>query len=191
MTKKNSNHKGDEIVRVSSSKTREYISSKGAKATLHGVPPLEIPAIYDMVEYPEIPTYSVETASGEIQKFPHDETTLVTEEDKTAWEFYKTQMDLADNTLTDMMLNEILIEGVEIDLSDPMIEVWKRKQHLKKLPVPEDPDELALSYKKGMIACSGDDITALMDSVMELTGVDRSRLDAAKASFQSSMESQS
>jgi hypothetical protein len=158
---------------------------------LQGLPPLELPDIYNSVVFPTRPSYKVTTADGGEQEFPHDETTLTTDEDRAAWEEYKSGLEKAEAELTEKILNEILIEGIDMSSDHPDVERWRNKQILKGMEIPENEDAMLLLFKRSLVACSTEDINEITGIVMELTGVDKERLDAAKRSFQDSMESES
>lgn len=169
--------------------TEDRISSKGVPYILHGLPPLEVPDIYESVNMPTKPTYTVELAGGGTQTFDHDETTLVSDEDKATWQEYLDQVEIADSLLTERMLNAILIEGIEVEPQN--IERWKKRRKMIGLPIPEDEDELLLAYKKSEVACSKEDITDIMTSVMRLTGVSEEAMNKALRSFPDTMEPES
>lgn len=165
-----------------------FVNSAGFSFKVRSLPPLVLPQLSEGIKYPEKPTYSVTTASGDLEIHEHDETTLQTPEDFAAWEKYKEEMQKADEELSNRMLNCILIEGIDID-DDIDLARWEKRQTLMGLPVPDDLEEKLLQYKRTQVIRSGKDIQDLMQLVMMLTGVSEEVIDMTKNSFPDNMES--
>ena len=182
MAKRSNNRSKNEDV-----KEFMFTNSKGITVKLTGVPPLVIPMIADSIDYPEKPTYSIETVTGDVEIHEHDETTLATDEDKEVWAKYQLAYENAEEELTAKMLNAILIEGVFVE-EITSAERWIKRQQLMGIPVSDDEEERLLHYKQSEIARSSSDIEFIMDKVMELTGVNPEDLALARSSFQDPVE---
>jgi hypothetical protein len=168
-------------------RSAEYITTGGMHVILHGIPPLLIPDIVSSVVFPTVPTYTVVTASGDTQTFPHDETTITTDEDKVAWSKYKEQLDVANSEMSTKMIMAILEDGVEID--DDILIKWKKRQKRMGLLIPEDEDDCIIACKRNLIVSSADDIKHIMDIVMNLTGVSEEVVESTKKAFPDSLQS--
>lgn len=166
----------------------EFVNSAGFVFKVRGLPPLVLPRLSEGIEYPKKPTYSITTASGDIETHEHDETTLVSPEDFDAWDQYKSGMQKAEEELSNRMLTCILIEGIDID-DDIDLTRWEKRQKLMGLPVPEDFEEKLLQYKRAQVIRSAWDIQQLMQIVMRLTGVSEEVVELTKNSFPDQMES--
>lgn len=184
-------------------RSRPYTASSGLKVILTGLPPLVPQRIDASVEYPDKPSYSVETASGDIETYEHDETSLETPEDKEAWAAYVEGMNAAETDLTERLLYAVLLECVELEDYEDLFYEWKTKQELIPLPLAEakDPeDERAVKkaeqenkfhFMQIEVFRDADDIGEILTIVMGLTGVSVEDLASARDSFPSEMESES
>lgn len=188
---KRSSRNGSKPVQVSEDdlglQTDTYVTDKGIHVTLSGLPPLLIPMIANSVVFPKKPTYTFQDVSGEDVVVEHDEKTLKTDEDKKAWADYEEAKAAADNQVVEKLLNLCLLEGVQVDLSP--IDKWKKRQALIGIPIPEDPDELEMMYKRSVVISSSKDITHVMKRCMELTGVSPEEVNAIQKSFPDKVES--
>jgi hypothetical protein len=174
-------------VKKTSDREREFTNSAGLVIKIHGLPPLEIPRLAADIEYPSVPTYTVTTATGDTETHQHDETSLTSPEDKIAWQDYKDKFKAAEAELTTRILKCVLIEAVEVEITD--LEGWSKRQKLMGMPVSEDPEERMLHYKETQVIRSPEDISEVMRIAMELTGVSEEAIKAAKTSFQGGVES--
>lgn len=162
--------------------SKEFTNSIGNKFILQGLPPLTMPSLMESISFPNKPTYSITTATGEIETHEHDETTLQTPEDYDAWSKYEEDKQKAEQELSNRMLNCILIEGVTLPEGIDFTR-WEKRQKLMGLSIPEDEEEKLLQYKKNEVIRSADDIRELMRLVMELTGVTQEVVELTKKSF--------
>lgn len=163
--------------------TFQYTTSKGIKVTLYGMPPLLPNQIQNSVKRPEIPTYTVQTAGGGVEVWEHSKDTISTDEERAEWEAYETGIEKADNLVTERLLRAILLECVEVDEFAERFDVWKAKQKMIGIDLPEDEEEQILLFKEVEIFRSADAITYVMEKVMQLTGVSREEIDDVKSSF--------
>jgi hypothetical protein len=164
----------------------EFVNSAGVTFKIIGLPPLAIPNLQQGVIMPKKPQYSTTTVAGDVEYYDHDESTLVTNEDKVAWAKYLEDSKTAQDELTNRMINCILIEGVLID-DNIDLSRWESKQRLMGMKIPEDIEEKLLQYKKTAVIRSSEDIKVLMNEVMALTGVSAEAIEEAKKSFPDSV----
>jgi len=162
-------------------KSEKYITTGGIEITLSGLPPLMVPMIAGLVDYPDKPTYTFKDGAGVEVTAEHDEKSLITDEDKLAWAKYEEEYDKADNLMTQKLLDLVLMEGVAVSIEN--FERWKHQQEIIGIPVPEDVDEMMMMYKRGKVIRSGKDIAHVMRRCMELTGVNPEEVTAIKKSF--------
>lgn len=191
------NKKSVDISTDDGSTSKVFVNSKGFKVVLHGIPPLEVPLLYNSVRQPDIPTYTIETAGGGSETHKHEVdpskgiNTLVTDEDKENWARYLDEKQQVDNELADRIATAALIDGIDIDQDALKAEYprWEKRMLMKGLKVPEDAEEKELLFKRTFVIASTTDLKNLVSDVMELTGVSQELIDSTKASFPDSVES--
>lgn len=179
--------KKKDLSKEKNKREREFVTSGGVTFMLHGLPPLLIPELTGSIKYPVKPTYTVTTASGDVETYEHDEKSLDTDEDRAAWDKYTKDLAKADAELTQMILKTTLIYGIEIMDREPMKQWEERRSLIGMAPVNSD-EERDLAYKQTCIGCQ-DDIAQILEIAMELTGVTAEAIEASKSTFQGSMES--
>jgi hypothetical protein len=169
----------------------EFINSTGRKITLHPIPPMMVNMATASIKSPEIPTYVVDTANGGKETHFHDEKSIEQSppEEKIKWEVYLKEVREAREQSTEILLNVILLEGVEIDIGNE--DELTSKMRILHILIPEDPIERKLSFKKMLAFANTDDMEAITKKVMELTGVSREEIDSVKESFPDTVESKS
>lgn len=182
--------KGSQFQTVHIPENMVFVNSAGQPFVIQGLPPLLMADISANVALPKVPTYTVTTASGDVEVHNHDETTLVTQEDKDAWSKYLLELARVNAKVSDQMLTCILLEGVVVT-DDTDISRWEKRRRMVGLPVPEDIEERMLAYKRTMVIRCTEDIARLMDSVMALTGISEEELEKTKATFQDKVEPES
>jgi hypothetical protein len=165
-----------------------FTNSVGETFVLHGLPPLAIPKLAEGIKFPTKPTYTITTATGDIETHEHDATSLSSDEDKKAWAEYISKDAMADAELSSKMLTYVLVEGIVID-EIPNLDRWLKRQKLVGIEVPEDTEERILLYKQTAVIRSTDDIQNIMQTVMNLTGVSEEAIAMARSSFPDIMES--
>lgn len=187
MAKRSKRQKG--IVQVTKGETRPYTTTTGRTIMLSGMPPLAVQRIANSVDFPSVPTYTVELASGDTETHDHDETTLDTPEDHAAWEKYIEEQDAADDKQTEMLLKAILVKGVEVKISDEELEEWLEELEVIGLELPKNKKDQQLAYLETEIIATTYDAQQIMEIVMELTGVSEEDIEDARDSFRDTMES--
>jgi hypothetical protein len=174
-------------------RSRPYTASSGLEVILTGLPPLVPQRIDASIEYPNKPTYEVETASGDIEVFEHDETSLESDEDKQEWADYEDAQNEAETELTEKLLYAVLLECVEPKNAETYEELlldWKRKQRLMGIDISEDEEENKFYFMQTEVFHDADDIGEVLTIVMSLTGVSVEDLASARDSFPGEVESE-
>lgn len=169
----------------------EFTNSNGIVMTLKALPPMDITRIRSSVKYPDPPTYETTTVSGDVEVFPHDATTVVTEEEKKALADYLQETGRCDDEVTLRLLNYVIMEAVTIKMVGKDIEHWKKRQKLIGMDVSDDPDELELQYKQSKVIGCKEDVQNILRIVMALTGVPEEDIALAEESFPDNVESSS
>lgn len=183
-------------------RTRKYVTSSGLEVVLSGLPPLVPQRVDASVEYPDKPTYEVETASGDIEVYEHDEESLDTDESRAEWKAYEEALQEAETQLTEKLLYAVLVNSVELEDYEDKFATWKHQQKLQQLPLaePEDPEnetsvrlaeeENKFYFMQSEVFHDADDIGEILTVVMGLTGVSVEDLASARDSFPGEMESE-
>jgi hypothetical protein len=169
----------------------EFVNSRGLKLKLHALSPYLVQMATESVEKPSVPTYTITTADGSEETHFHDEESIAqsSDEEKKKWETYKKGIQEAEAKASEILLNIILIEGVELPIQDE--DKWVKRQKLMGITVPDDEEERSLMYKKQNVIGNTQDIELVTRKVMELTGVSREEVDLVKKSFQNPVEPES
>lgn len=171
-------------------RSRPYTASSGLEVILTGLPPLVPQRIDSSIEYPDKPTYEVTTASGDVETFEHDETSLESDEDKQAWTDYLEATNEAETELTEKLLYAVLLECVELESYEEEFSHWKTKQRLMGIELTEDDDENKFYFMQTEVFHDQDDIGEILTIVMSLTGVSMEDLAEARDSFPGEVESE-
>ena len=171
-------------------RSRPYTTSSGLQVILTGLPPLTPQQVNRAIDYPTKPTYEVNTATGDVEIYEHDETTLTTEEDKKVWADYLEAQEDAETELTEKLLYAVLLECVELrDFEDSFV-AWKKRQKLIGIDLSEDEDENKFYFMQTEVFHDSDDIGEILTVVMGLTGVSVEDLTSVRDSFPSEVESE-
>jgi hypothetical protein len=130
------------------------------------------------------PTYRVDLAGGGYQEFPHDETTLRTDEEKAAWE--KHQEALARYTAeTNRLRGEIMLEdGIAFEL--PKDTRWIEKQKRRHIQIPDEPDKLRQHYLETELLKTPEDAQNIVIAILKLSArgaADPAAVEAAMDGF--------
>jgi hypothetical protein len=175
---------------VSRERSRPYTASSGLQVILTGLPPLTPQQVNRAIEYPKKPTYEIPTASGDVETYEHDETTLQSDEDRKAWADYLEAQEEAETELTEKLLYAVLLECVELKDFEDRFTSWKRKQGLLKIPLAEDEEENKFYFMQTEVFHDSDDIGEILTIVMGLTGVSVEDLTSVRDSFPGEVESE-
>jgi len=173
---------------TSREKSRVFEASSGLKVILTGLPPLTPNRLNSAIEYPQKPTYQIETATGDVETYEHDLTTLQNDEDKKAWADYLEAQDAAETLLTEKLLYAVLLECVTLQDYDDRFARWKKNQKFMGIDLSEDEDENKFYFMQTEVFHDADDIGEILTIVMSLTGVSVEDLAEARNSFPSEVE---
>jgi len=141
--------------------------------------------------FPIIPTYTVETATGETEVHPHDETTLVVEGDEVAtkenqqvWAEYK-----AKNSAMEAEYNARLMKAVFLSVQVEPSQDWVEEMAALEIPIPEDKVQRRYKFVELRVIQSPKDLADLMVAVFRLSGmVKEEQVKQVEATFQRAME---
>lgn len=130
---------------------------------------------------PPPPTYEVELAGGAVQRFPHDETTLKTDEDRAAFAAWKAAKEANDRLLNDLIQRAVFEKAIHFIM--PEDDAWVRDQESYGIVVPTDAVQRRIHYLETEVIGGPLDIvklTALANGVE----LGEEALRAAEDSFQ-------
>lgn len=134
------------------------------------------------------PTYTTQLAGGGEQTFPHDETTLVTDEDKAAWAAYKTANAKLAAEQAQLRV-DLVLSALKISL--PPDGAWEKNYKKWHIKVPQDPDEKLNFYILREILKTPADIFEAMTQVIgaSMRGtVSEAAITAAMATFRGDIQ---
>jgi len=135
------------------------------------------------------PTYTVSLAGGGTQSFPHDPTTLTTDEDKATWAKYQDAKQRLEDEQGKIRTNIVLDCLVGIALPDD--DSWEKRQKARKVDVPQEPDEKLIHYIKTEILKSSADFRCLTDAILQagyLGSVSEDVIEASSTLFQNRIQ---
>lgn len=163
-----------------------FTTSTGIKVKIVGCPPLFLDRVRSSVEYPDKPTYEVETATGEMEIHEHNDSTLQTDEDKAMWAAYKAAFLAAESEVNERMFRAVVMRGMEVSI--PEDGSWEAFQKWLGVDVPDDPFDKKYLYIQSEVIGSDKDIAEIMSLVMEKTGVPEETVREVRESFRDSLE---
>jgi len=136
------------------------------------------------------PTYTVTTATGDVETHVHDEASISTEEEKVAWAAYKAAQEQLTNETNERVSRAMLSLGVVVD--DPP-DGWADDMRYLGLEVPEDPRELRSFYLEMEILKTPADLMNAIIAITRLSadGMPQEALESAEALFRRSLEGNS
>lgn len=112
------------------------------------------------------PTYTTKNVAGDEETFPHDETTLETDEDKAAWEEYQQALNELEIEIASVTNSYVISEGVVIgDIPDE----WFEKREWLGLDTPENRLDRRLLYIETEILTTQEDMIHALSAIMHLT----------------------
>lgn len=163
---------------------KTFKTSRGKVLQLREVPRFLIDA--RMASRPKIepPTYEVKTAGGDIEKHTHDETTLLTADDKEAWAKYVSERD-ADAALFSADMFRILIsEGLELTVPD----TYKQKLKSYGITIVIEEDALKLNYLQSEFIGEQEDATDLMAAILAVSSTNMEAAEQLAKSFRAAIQ---
>ena len=191
MAKRYKNPDVDKILKLSDETPDrvEWVNSRGISIVLKAIPPYLVQMAMEAIDKPDPPTYTVSLAGGGEETHVHDETSILqsSEVEKIKWAEYLITLNEIQEMSTEILLDIILIEGVEV--SPQVEEEQVKKMRFLKIKIPEDPQERSLAVRKAFIIGGKEDAETITSMVMVLTGVSADDLKLTKKSFQNKVES--
>jgi hypothetical protein len=166
-----------------------FLTSTGVELILKRISPLLRDKVIAGVEWPEVPTYKAETASGVIEEHAHNETTLETDEDKAAWREYliaTARAQAESNERVAMLLFGRGIDYSQVEL--PRDSSWIAEQEELGVEVPKDPVKCRRHYVETELLASNDELKMLTLRLMAMSGADEEIIRLAEASFRGEVE---
>ena len=112
------------------------------------------------------PTYSVTTATGETETFPHDDESATSPEDKAALAAHlaaKAQLEAEQNRRT---MKALFRRGIKVDAVPAG---WAADVALEGVKVSEDPNEMRLEYIQMEILKTAADISGAIMAITQLS----------------------
>lgn len=165
-----------------------FTNSRGLTVTLKALSPYLVQMATESIDRPTVPTYVVVTADGTEETHFHDEESIAqsSEEEKKKWTQYKDLLRASELKASEILLNVILMEGVQLEFEDE--ESWTKRQKIMGIPVSEEHEERLLAYKKQQVIGDTEDVENIIKTVMRLTGVSRDEVDLVEKSFPDNVE---
>jgi len=178
--------------------TKFFTTAAGVQIEIVPVPPLLIEAVrlqaMEEVEVPLIPTYEVELADGTKLPYEHDKGSITdpntTDAERRAWAEYQAALADQQKHSSTKMMDLFMVRGTIIDEEVINSGQWKVMQKYFKVKLPEDPFDLKIHYLRTELLTTTDDIYGLMSAIMELSGIDKNILKAAKNSFRGNLRTE-
>ena len=178
-----------------------FVNSANESYILHGLSPLLPEKIQGAVRaeferdgktLPVIPTYEVETASGEKELHQHDATTLIvpgkdaeTAENQRVWAEYIS----AQTALTEEYNNRIM-KAVFMSVEAKPTQTWRDEMKFLGIETPpENSPAEKYSFIETHVIQSPEDLSKLMTSIFRMSGViSEAAVAEVDATFQRAME---
>lgn len=126
------------------------------------------------------PMYEAKTVTGEIEKHPHDETTLETDQDREAWKQHRAASAALDSAIALRVMDYCFLQGVVTDGPTPE---WRKMQEWLGEETPEDPLDLKLLYIKTGLLETQIDMALAFAEIGKLTAAGNSAVVEAMADF--------
>jgi hypothetical protein len=170
-----------------------FVTSRGLTVKLLAISPYMLELAASSSDFPKTPTYTVIIAGGGEETHDYDEISITDPKtpiaDQERWLEFLDEVDVANRKASETLLNIILLESVQLDVSEKELTSWRKKSKMMGIVLPEDEEEQLLVYKKMYVTGNEDDITGITTAVLNLSTVSRKEIDLAKKSFPSSVES--
>lgn len=136
---------------------------------------------------PDPPTYEAELAGGGKETHEHNETTLVTDEDRAAWEKHLAEAEAFQRELMDRSMKTLFIRGVQTPPLEDGSE-WMLEQAFMGSRVPINKLERRYFYVRTEIINSPAEGKRLMEAITALSGISREAMRAATETFPGEVE---
>lgn len=153
---------------------------------------LPIPTLLEKLQaqhrMPEPPTYEVKAATGAVELYPHDETTLeekdnpeATAKNLKAWADYQAQLKAATEAFNLALIRLVMLRGIRVEMPEP--NGWVKEQEYIGITVPDDPLERKIHWLETEALANEADYMAVVSGVMEASGVPEEVVSQAEATF--------
>ena len=94
----------------------------------------------------EPPKYRVDLAGGGYQEFPHDATTIRTDDEKAQWAAYEDANNRYQQERARLIQEMVFDEAILLKM--PTDGAWEAKQKKRHITIPDDPEEKRMHYYK-------------------------------------------
>ncbi len=168
--------------------TKIYQAQNGKTLPLKLISPMLMDKVRSSVSIPEPPMYEAETAAGNIERHPHDEESLQTDEDREAWEAYKIAKAEATGEQIERIVSLLFTRGVDWDQVPLSDGEWREDQEAFDIEIPTDRRELYRHYIMTEIISSGEELNDLVATLMEQTGIPKEVMTSVRESFRGEVD---
>lgn len=154
-----------------------YPTASGVLVEILGISPLLMQRVGDAFRKknpePMPPTYEVETGGGGKEVHYHDEESVETIEEVTAFNAFKEEHKAWRAASQKALLRAVVIKGVTFDMPDD--DKWVSDQELLGLAddIPDDPLERKVYYFETEVVGSVEDMLTLLGGAMGMGGMDQ------------------
>jgi len=178
-----------------------FVNSANESYTLHGLSPLLPEKIQGAIKaeferagktLPVVPTYEVETASGEKELHQHDATTLIvpgkeaeTAENQRVWaEYVQAQAEVTEE------YNNRIMKAVFMAVEAKPTQTWREEMKFLGIETPpENSQAEKYAFIETHVIQSPEDLSKLMTSVFRMAGIiSEAAVAEADATFQRAVE---
>lgn len=128
------------------------------------------------------PTYEVTTVAGTIERHPHTEDTLETEQDREAWALYQDAVQTLNAAVGTRVTRYMLAEGVVLDGPD---EAWVERMRQYGIPVSDDRLERREQYLTYEFARTPRELLQIIQRIMVLSAEGSAELQEAAEAMES------
>ena len=144
--------------------------------------------IYPPKFYVPLPgTLDPDTNEPRLEEHYHDETTLETDAEKSAYLEYLTKVNEDRLAYNERALKLTLLKGVKVEIPD--LTQWKAERVYLGLDVPEDELSLKFLWIYTEVIGTIEDLRTIQDEVANASGVSEEKISATEESFRHSLGS--
>jgi hypothetical protein len=173
------------------------VNARGQRVNLQAISPFQLNRIALAVEAEfrargeplTCPTYTTDLPGGEHQTFPHNASTLTTDEERAAYAAYQDATTRLTNESWTRRQRYLILHGVVPDVSEPPV-AWLEEQTWLGIPLASDPRERLLDYIYAELLIEPSGVQAAINRIIELAyapSVPAEDVAAAEAVFRRKM----
>lgn len=113
------------------------------------------------------PTYKVITAGGQVETYPHDDTSIADApaEDKAAWATYQADMAEANNKIAVESTKFQLLKGLIVEVPKG----WAKEQEAEGFDVPKEARDLLWAYIERDVIVTPEDVFTALTGITALS----------------------